>query len=72
MRQAIHAIESVRADLRTVALKAEFLADKRDVYDALIALRLSDPAASPADLFELIEAVARGHGRIDCSRARTV
>jgi CHAT domain-containing protein/tetratricopeptide (TPR) repeat protein len=53
--QAVHAIESVRADLRTVALRSEFLADKRDVYDALIALRLSDPTASPGDLFELIE-----------------
>ena len=52
---AIAAIESVRADLRTVALRSEFLADKRDVYDALIALRLSDPTASAAELFELIE-----------------
>ena len=39
--QAIAAIESVRADLQAVALRSEFLADKRDVYDALIALRLS-------------------------------
>ena len=52
---AIAAIESVRADLRTVALRSEFLADKRDVYDALIALRLSEPSASAADIFELIE-----------------
>ena len=36
-------------------LRSEFLADKRDVYDALIALRLSAPAASAADLFELVE-----------------
>ncbi len=53
--QAIAAIESVRADLQAVALKSEFLADKRDVYDALIALRLSDPSASTADVFALIE-----------------
>ncbi|HEY6362536.1 MAG TPA: tetratricopeptide repeat protein, partial [Vicinamibacterales bacterium] len=52
---AIAAIESVRADLRTVALRSEFLADKRDVYDALIALRLSEPSASAADIFGLIE-----------------
>ena len=39
--RAIAAIESVRADLQAVALRSEFLADKRDVYDALIALRLS-------------------------------
>ena len=53
--QAITAIESVRADLQAIALKSEFLADKRDVYDALIGLRLSDPSASAADVFELIE-----------------
>jgi tetratricopeptide (TPR) repeat protein len=53
--QAIAAIESVRADLRTIALRSEFLADKRDVYDALIALRLSEPAASAADIFAVVE-----------------
>ena len=52
---AVAAIESVRANLQAVSLKAEFLADKRDVYDALIALRLSDPTASAADVFALIE-----------------
>src|SRR5256712_490925 len=53
--QAIAAIESVRADLQTVSLRSEFLADKRDVYDALIALRLSEPPTSAAEVFELIE-----------------
>jgi len=53
--KAIAAIESVRAEVRTVALRSEFLADKRDVYDALIAMRLSDPSLSPADLFTLLE-----------------
>jgi tetratricopeptide (TPR) repeat protein len=53
--QAIAAIESVRADLRTISLRSEFLADKRDVYDALIGLRLSEPAASVADIFALVE-----------------
>jgi tetratricopeptide (TPR) repeat protein len=53
--QAIAAIESVRADLRVAALKSEFLADKRDVYDALIALRLSDPFPPAAEVFALME-----------------
>jgi len=53
--KAIAAIESVRADLRAITLKSEFLADKRDVYDALIALRLRDRSARPAELFDLIE-----------------
>jgi tetratricopeptide (TPR) repeat protein len=53
--QAIAAIESVRADLRVAALKSEFLADKRDVYDALIALRLSEPSPPVADVFALME-----------------
>ena len=53
--RAIAAIESVRADLQTIALKSEFLADKRDVYDALIELRLSDASVSAADIFALIE-----------------
>jgi tetratricopeptide (TPR) repeat protein len=53
--QAITTIESVRADVRIVGLRSEFLADKREVYDALIAVRLSEPSPSAAELFELIE-----------------
>ena len=53
--QAIATIESVRADLQAVALRSEFLADKRDVYDALIALLLAEPSASAADVFQLVE-----------------
>jgi tetratricopeptide (TPR) repeat protein len=53
--RAIAAIESVRAAVQTVALRSEFLADKREVYDALIAIRLSDPAVNPADVFDLLE-----------------
>ena len=53
--QAIAAIESVRADLRIAALKSEFLADKRDVYDALIALRLSESSPPAAEVFALVE-----------------
>ena len=52
---AIHAIESVRSDIRTVALRSEFLADKRDVYDALIRLRLDERPIATADIFELLE-----------------
>ena len=33
-------IESVRRDLRVASLRTDFLADKRDVYDSIIALRL--------------------------------
>ena len=51
---AISLIESMRAGLQTVTLRGEFLADKRDVYDALIKLRLKEGA--PADeVFRLIE-----------------
>lgn len=37
-RQAISAIEKTRAELQLSALRAEFLVDKRDAYDALIKL----------------------------------
>jgi Uncharacterized protein conserved in bacteria len=37
-RAAILLIETTRTQLQLAALRAEFLADKRDVYDALIAL----------------------------------
>ncbi len=55
LERAIAAIESVRADLRAVALRSEFLADKRDVYDALIWLRLNEQPAAVGDLFHLLE-----------------
>jgi hypothetical protein len=51
---AVALIESMRADLRTATLRNEFLADKRDVYDALIKLRLHD--GTPAEeVLRLIE-----------------
>ena len=53
--RAIAAIESVRSDLRTLALRSEFLADRRDVYDALVWLRAAERPAPVADLFRLIE-----------------
>jgi CHAT domain-containing protein len=53
--RAVTTIESVRSDVRSVALRSEFLADKRDVYDALIWLRGRERPAPAADLFRLIE-----------------
>ena len=55
LERAIETFESVRSDLRTVALRSEFLADKRDVYDALIWLRLGDDPIIVGDLFRLVE-----------------
>jgi tetratricopeptide (TPR) repeat protein len=52
--EAVHLIESIRAGLQTTSLRDEFLADKRDVYDAVIDLRLRD--SGPVDeIFGLIE-----------------
>jgi len=59
---AIELIETVRAGLQLTPLRTDFLADKRDVYDALIQLRLSNQRPDVAEIFQLIE-----H-----SRARTV
>jgi CHAT domain-containing protein len=55
LERAVAIIESVRSDLRTLALRSEFLADKRDVYDALIWLRAAERPAPTADLFQLME-----------------
>jgi len=52
-RQAISVIESVRANLQLATLKTDFLADKRDVYDALIELFTDRP--DTAEVFELME-----------------
>jgi len=52
--EAVHLIESIRADLQAASLRSEFLADKRDVYDAVIDLLLRD--SGPVDeIFGLIE-----------------
>jgi len=61
-REAIAIIESVRAGLRVTALRTDFLADKRDVYDSLIAFELRQPAPSADELFHWMER----------SRARTL
>jgi tetratricopeptide (TPR) repeat protein len=51
---AIALIESIRTGLNEPSLRTEFLADKRDVYDALIGLRLQDGSAVD-EVFRLIE-----------------
>jgi CHAT domain-containing protein len=61
-RQAIAIMESIRENVTAVAQRTEFLADRRDVFDSLIALRLRDAAADPQELFAWMER----------SRARTL
>jgi CHAT domain-containing protein len=58
-REAIAIIERSRAQLQLSALRAEFLADKRDAYDALITLLLNKKDVKEAFLF------------LERSRART-
>ena len=58
-REAIAIIEASRSQLQLSALRAEFLADKRDVYDGLIALLLKKNDVPEAFLF------------LERSRART-
>ena len=60
LEQAVAKIESLREKLRLISLKSDFFADKREVYDALIALRLKHP--DPAEIFNHMER----------SRARTL
>ncbi len=68
-RQAISIIESVRSGLRLTALRNDFLADKRDVYDSLIDLRLHDPKATPHEIFNWMER-SRARTLLDRLRAR--
>lgn len=60
-RQAVERIEAVRERIELASLKREFLADKRDVYDALVE-SLIDSGGSAGELFQ----------RIEQSRARLV
>lgn len=55
LRAAIGVIEAVRTGLGTSSLKTEFLANKRDVYDAAIGLTLEAGAFDPELLFHLFE-----------------
>ena len=61
-QSAISIIESVRAGIRTTSLRSDFLAEKRDVYDALIAFELRQPQPRVEELFHWMER----------SRARTL
>lgn len=60
--KSIAGIESMRAGLRLTSLRTEFLADKRDVYDSLIALALRQTPAPADAIFSWMER----------SRARTL
>ncbi|HEX7809703.1 MAG TPA: tetratricopeptide repeat protein, partial [Thermoanaerobaculia bacterium] len=59
LRQAVAVIETIRDSIRVPSLKSDFFNDKREVFDALIALRLKR-GAKVEEIFELIE---RGHSR---------
>ena len=61
-RRAIAIIESIRAGLQVTSLRSDFLADKRDVYDSLIALHLQKPVPDVSEIFQWMER----------SRARTL
>src|SRR5262249_37430394 len=68
-RRAASIIESVRAGLRT-PLRTDFLADKRDVYDSLIAFELSRPSPSLNELLQWMER-SRARTLLDRMAART-
>lgn len=76
-REAIAAIESARAKLQLPSLRTDFLADKRDVYDALVELTL--PSGDAKTIFDLLERsrarnfqdrVARAAPALDAVQAR--
>ncbi len=54
-QSAIAIIEAVRTGLGNSSLKTEFLANKRQVYDAAIDLTLRQPNIAPTALFSLFE-----------------
>ena len=54
-QEAVTVIESARSSLGKTTLKAEFLAEKRDVYDALIGELLDLPAPPVAEIFRHME-----------------
>jgi tetratricopeptide (TPR) repeat protein len=60
-QEAIAVIESVRSGLQ-LAMRSDFLADKREVYDSIITLRLRQSDTPAGELFSWIER----------SRARTL
>jgi CHAT domain-containing protein/tetratricopeptide (TPR) repeat protein len=54
-QQAIEKIEGTRARLAAPSLRTDFLADKRDVYDSVVSLRLTRPGVSPDEIFHMLE-----------------
>lgn len=58
LERAAAVIEEIRESIRVPVLKSDFFNDKRDVYDALIAIEVEQPVV--ARLFDLIE---RSHSR---------
>jgi tetratricopeptide (TPR) repeat protein len=58
LTQAIARIEQIRENIRVPSLRRDFLNDKREVYDALLAARLAE--APVAELFNILE---RSHSR---------
>lgn len=59
LRNAVAVIEQIRDAIRIPSLKSDFFNDKREVFDALVALRLRQGAGAE-ELFALVE---RGHSR---------
>ncbi|HXA52435.1 MAG TPA: CHAT domain-containing protein, partial [Candidatus Acidoferrum sp.] len=70
LRDTIAIIESVRSTLANPSLKSDFLADKRDVYDAAIAILLESPQRDAAQLFHWFEQ-ARARNLRDAMRGST-
>lgn len=54
-REAIAAIEAMRTGISTVGLRAGFLGDKRDVYDAAIALLAAEESPGLEEIFRYME-----------------
>lgn len=53
--EAVDVIEAARTKLGKTTLKAEFLAEKRDVYDALIGELLDEPERSTGEILRRME-----------------
>ena len=64
--RAIEQIEAVREEAGPSALRRQFLADKRDVYDAALRATLAQPRARAEDIFALME---QSRGRMFQDRA---
>jgi tetratricopeptide (TPR) repeat protein len=60
LSDAVATVEGIREGIRIPTLRSDFLTDKREVYDALLAARLSG-GSPPSELFNLLE---RSHSRV--------